>query len=70
MSNTADPELRSVLTNACKPSKDFDFPGIMQPFSLVWFEECQRLFYSRWKDNTCCLPCVLFGYKNVGKSLQ
>ena len=26
--------------------------------------------YSRWEDRAYCLPCVLFGHKIVGKSLQ
>ena len=38
MSDTTDPELRSLITNVCKPPQNFDFPGAEQPFRFVWFE--------------------------------
>ena len=44
-------------------------PKIAEPFRFVWFEEFAWVCYSPWEDRTYCLPFVLFGYKNVGKSL-
>ena len=38
MSNTTDPEL--ILTNMCKPPKNFEFPETALPFSFLCFEEC------------------------------
>ena len=67
---STDPELCSLITNVCKPPKNFDFPEIAQPFRFVWFEESPWVCYSLWEDRTYCLPFVLFGYKNVEKSLQ
>ena len=32
MSNTANPEKCSLITNLCKPHKNVDFPEIVQPF--------------------------------------
>ena len=69
MSDTTDPELCPLITKVCKPPKNFDFPETEQPFRLVWFEELPWVCYSWLKDRTYCLP-VLFGLKNVGKSLQ
>ena len=54
----------------CNPPKNFDFAEIPQHFMFVWFEEFPWVCYSCWEDKTYCLPCVLFGCKNVGKSLQ
>ena len=65
-----DPEQCSLITNACKPPRNFDFPEIAPPVRFVWFEEFPWVCYSRWEDRTCCLTDVLFGFKNVGKSLQ
>ena len=59
-----------LITNVCKSSKNFDFPETEQLFRFVWFEEFPRVCYSWWEDRTYCLPCVLFGHKYVGKSLQ
>ena len=70
MSNTTSPELCYLKTNVCKPPKNFDFSEIVQPFRFVWFEECPWVCYTRWEDKTYCLPCALFGYKNVGKSFK
>ena len=67
---STDPELRSFITNVCKPLKNFDFPGIAQPFRLVWFEEFPWVCHSSGEDRTYYLSGVLFSYKNVGKSLQ
>ena len=58
-----------LIINVCKSSKNFDFPETEQLFRFVWFEEFPRV-YSWWEDRTYCLPCVLFGHKYVGKSLQ
>ena len=66
-----DPELCYLIANVCKPPKNyFDFPEIAQFFRFGWFEEFPWAYYSRWEDRTNYLPCILFGYKNVGKSLQ
>ena len=70
MSDKTDLELCSFITNVCKPPKNFCFPEAEQPFRFDWFEEFLWLCYSFWEDRTYCLPCVLFGHKNVGKSLQ
>ena len=70
MPNTTYPELCSLMTNMCKPPKNFEYPEIVQPFSFAWFEECPWVYYNRWEDKTYCLPCVLFGYKNGGTSSQ
>ena len=70
MSNKTDPELCFLITNVCKPPQNLDFPETGQPFIFVWFEEFQCVCYSCWEDRTYRLPCVLLGYKNVGKSLQ
>ena len=67
---TTNPELVSLITNVCKPPKNFDFPVIVQHFIYVWFEEFPWVCYSCWEDRTYCLSCVLFGYKNGTKSLQ
>ena len=69
MSNTTDPELCCLITNVCKPPPNFDFVEIEQQFMFVWFEEFPWVCYSCSEDRTYCLPCVLFGHKNVGKSL-
>ena len=34
MSNTSDPGLCSLITNVCKPPKNFDFPEIAKPFMV------------------------------------
>ena len=70
MLKTTDPELSSVITNVCKPPKNFYFPEIAQPVMFVWFEEFPWVCYSCWEDRFYCLHCVLFGFKNVEKSLQ
>ena len=70
MSDTTDPELLSLITNVCKPPTNFDFPKAEQPFEFVWFKKIPWVCYSWWEDRTYCLPCVLFGQKNVGRSLQ
>ena len=67
---STDPELCSFITNVCKPLKNLDFPGIAQPFRLVWFEEFPWVCHSSGEDRTYYLSGVLFSYKNVGKSLQ
>ena len=67
---STDPGLWFLITNVCKPPKHFDFPEIAQPFRFVWFEEFPLVCYSRWEDKSYYMPCVLFGYENVGKSLQ
>ena len=61
MSDTADSELCSLITNVRKPPKTFDFPEAEQHCSFVWFENFLWVCYSWWEDRTCCLPCVLFG---------
>ena len=70
MSNTTDPDLCSLITNVYKPLKNFDFQKIVQPFMFAWFEEFPWACYLCLEDRTCCLPCVLFDYKYVGKFLQ
>ena len=70
MSDTTNPELCSIITNVCKPPKDFDFKEAEQSCSFVWFEQFRWVYYFWWEDKTYCLPCVLFGHKNVGKSLE
>ena len=60
MSNTTDPEMRSLIISMCKLTKTFDFP------ETVSFEQFPWVCYSCWEDRTYCLPSVLFGYKNVG----
>ena len=67
---STDPGLWFLITNVCKPPKHFDFPEIAQPFRFVWFEEFPLVCYSRWEDKSYYMPCVLFGYENVGKFLQ
>ena len=37
---------------------------------FAWFEEFTWVCYFCWEDSTYCLSCVLFGYKNVEKSLK
>ena len=69
MSNTTDPELCFLITNLCQPPKNFDFPETAQPFRFVWFEKFPWICYSCWQDRTSCLPCALFGYENLAKSL-
>ena len=69
MSDTTDPEMCSLITDVCKPPKNFDFPETEQPFRFVWFEEFPWVCYSRWENRSFCLPCVLFGHKNVVESL-
>ena len=70
MSDTTDPELCSLITYVCKPPKNFGSPEIEQPFRFVLFEEFRWICYSRWEDRTYCLPCILFGHENVGRSVQ
>ena len=69
MSDTTDPEMCSLITDVCKPPKNFDFPETEQPFRFVWFEEFPWVCFSRWENRSFCLPCVLFGHKNVAESL-
>ena len=54
----------------CKPPKEFDLPEAEQTFRFVWFEEFPCACYFWWEDRNYFLPYVLFGHKNVGKSLQ
>ena len=70
MPDTSDPELCSLITNVCKPPQNFDFPRAKQSFRFVWYEEFPWVCYPWWEDRIYCLPCVLFGHKNVGKYLQ
>ena len=51
MSDTTDSELCCLITNVCKPPKNFDFPETGQPFRFAWFEEFPWV-YSRWEDRT------------------
>ena len=39
MTDTADPELCSLIINVCKPSKNVDNPETEQPVRFNWFEE-------------------------------
>ena len=73
MSDTTYPELCSLIAYLCKPPKYFDFPEAEHLFRFFWFEEFPfYIGFHRfpWEDRTYCLPCVLFGHKNVGKYLQ
>ena len=70
MSDTTDPELCSLIIKVYKPTKNFGFPETKQPFRFVWYEEFPWVCYSRWENRTYCLPCVLFGHRNVVESLQ
>ena len=70
MSDTTDPELCFLITNVCKPLKNFGTPEIEQPFRFVWFEEFSWVCHCWWEGRTYCLSFVLFGHKNVGKFLQ
>ena len=70
MSETTDPELCSLITNVSNPPKNFDFPEAEQLFRFTWFEKFPWVYHSWWEDRTFSLPCVLFGRKYVGKSLQ
>ena len=70
MLNTIDPELCSLITNVCKSPKNFDFPETALHFMFIWFEEIPWVCFYCWEDRTYCLACVLFDYKNVGKSLK
>ena len=70
MSDTNDPELCSRITNVSKPNQNFDFLETAHHFRFVWFEEFSWVCYSRWVDRIYCLPCALFGHKNVAKHLQ
>ena len=63
MSDITNPELCSLITNVCKPPKDFDFQEAGQP--LKSFYEFVILV-----EKNYCLPCVFFSHKNVWKSLQ
>ena len=64
MSDTADPELCSFITNVCKPPKNLNFPQTEQPLRFILFEEFPWVCYCSWEDRFYCLPCVLFGHKN------
>lgn len=44
MSNTADPELRSVLTNACKPSKILTSQELCSPLGLFGLKSVHAFF--------------------------
>ena len=70
MLDKTDSELCSLITNVCKPPKEFDFTEAGLPCRFVWYEEFPWVCYFWWEDKTHCLPCVLFGHKNVEKSLQ
>ena len=64
MSNTADPELCSFITNAWRSLQNFDFPETEQPFKFVWFEEgFPWICFSRLQHRNYYLSCVLFGHK-------
>ena len=45
MSDTTDPELCSLVTNVCKPPKNFDFPEAEKFLRFVWFEEFSWVCY-------------------------
>ena len=59
-------ELYSLITNAYKPPKKFDF--LETDWSFVWSEKFPWVCYSRWEDGAYCLLGVLFGHKVVGSS--
>ena len=58
MSDITNPELCSLVTNLCKPTKNFDFQEAGQP--LKSFYEFVILVGKNY-----CLPCVFFSHKNV-----
>ena len=66
MSETTDPEVCPLITNVCKPPKNF--PKTEQPFRFVWFEALPWVCYSRWEYRTYSLTFVFYGHKNVEKS--
>ena len=65
MSDTADPELCSLIISAKTTSK-FRLASPLGLFCLKSFHG----FVFRWEDRMYCLPCALFCHKNVGKSIQ
>ena len=52
MTDTADPELCSLIINVCKPSKNVDNPETEQPVRFNWFEEFPFFLYCWWEDRT------------------
>ena len=60
----------NCVTNVPKPNQNFDFLETAHHFRFVWFKEFSWVCYSRWVDRIYCLPCALFGHKNVAKHLQ
>ena len=34
-----------ILTNVCKPPKNFDFPGTEEYFRCIWFEDFPWVLY-------------------------
>ena len=70
MSDSTDLERCSLITNVCTPPQNFGFLEIVQSLIFVWYEEFPWVCCSLWEDKTYFLPCVLFGHKSVGKSLQ
>ena len=70
MPDITNPELCLLITNVCKPHKNFDTPQTEQPFRFAWFEEFPWVYCCWWEDRIYCLPCFFFGHKTKGKSLQ
>ena len=46
MTDTTDPELRSLIIKLCKPPKTFDFREKESHFRFFWFEEFPWVCYS------------------------
>ena len=70
MSDTADLELCSLITNVYKPPKNFDFPKIDQRFRCVWFEMFHRFIVlgGRIGRISCLVFCLVIKmWKNLYK---
>ena len=70
MSNTTVPELCSLITNVCKPTKNFDFPEVEQHFRFFWFKVFPWVYFSWWEDRSYYPLCAVFDNKNMRKYLQ
>ena len=58
MSNTTDPKLCSLITNVCKPPKNFDFPEIAQPFMLFGLKSFHGFVIFVWRTEP--IDCLVF----------
>ena len=57
-----------LIKNVFVPDDNFSFSETNRSFKSEWFKWFLWLCYSPSEDAVCCLACVLFGHKFLGKA--